>query len=74
MSRVEGVLQYFLHDARRSLNDFAGGDLIHDGGCEASDGHGLNPKGETGSNSCFGSFTDMIHTISSNQKRRLDRR
>ena len=45
-TRIEGVLKNFLDDTRRSLDDFAGGDLIHDCGCKASNGHGWNPRRE----------------------------
>ena len=38
-ARVEGVLDEFLDDGRRALDDLAGGDARGDGGRQRSDGH-----------------------------------
>ena len=38
-ARVERVLDQFLHDARRALDHFAGGDAVDDGLGKLADGH-----------------------------------
>ena len=57
---VEGVLDQFLDDARRPLDDLAGGDLVDHGFGKLADGHGATIGGFGSGGAVTGAFSRSL--------------